>query len=89
MPTAVYDSSLVTRRKQNLTLYSGYKSLQTAVNNGTSVRREQPTYQLETIVTLRHENSANYTPADANGAACPCSAAVGQNPGGNNSTNWQ
>lgn len=83
MPTAVYDASLVTRRKRNNALYNFYTTNNAAVNAGTSVRREQPDTQLQTIVTYRHETGANTDP----NASCPCTTATGTNPGGDNSKN--
>lgn len=80
MPTAVYDASLLTKRKRALALYNFYTSNNAAVAVGASVRREQPDTQLQTIVTYRHETSANSTPA----GGCACSQPVSFNPGGNN-----
>ena len=85
MPTAVYDASLVTRRKRNNALYNFYVTNNAAVNAGTSVRREQPDTQLQTIVTYREEVTGNTNP----NAACPCTTATGTTPGGDNSKNVQ
>ena len=86
MPTAVYDASLVTRRARNNTLVTWYLANNTAVRNGTSVRREQPDTQLQEIVTFRNETTAN-TNAPSSTSTCACTSAVGTNPGGNNSNN--
>jgi hypothetical protein len=83
MPTAVYDSSLLTQRRRNYALYTYNRLNNAAVTAGTSIRREQPDMQLQTVVTYRHEVSANTAPA----AACPCAVAVDRNAGGNNSAN--
>ena len=84
MPTAVYDASLVTRRARNNTLVTWYLANNTAVKNGTSVRREQPDTQLQQIVTFRNETTANTNPPN-NGNTCACTSAVQTNSGGNNS----
>ena len=85
MPTANYDSSLLTQRKRNYTIYTWNRLNNQAVANGTSVRREQPDTQLATVVTYRNQVSANTLPA----AECPCAVAVDRNPGGNMSANVQ
>jgi hypothetical protein len=85
MPTANYDSSLVTQRKRNYALYTFNRLNSAAVNAGTSVRREQPDTQLQTIVTYRHQVSANTGPADP----CPCAVPVNRNPGGDMCNNVQ
>lgn len=85
MPTTNYDASLLTQRKRSLALYTFYTQNNAAVNAGTSVRREQPDTQLATVVTQRRETAANTNPTGANG--CPCSTAVDNNEGGNNSKN--
>lgn len=85
MPTANYDSSLLTQRRRAAALYSFYTSNLAAVNAGQSVRREQPDTQLNEVLTQRHEVRGNTNPT----AACPCSEAVSVNPGGANSNNVQ
>jgi hypothetical protein len=85
MPTGNYDSSLLTQRKRNYVLYTWNKINSAAVNAGLSVRREQPDTQLETVVTYRHQVSANTNPA----AECPCSNSVNDNRGGNMANNVQ
>jgi hypothetical protein len=85
MPTSNYDSSLVTQRKRNYALYTYNRLLKSAVAAGTSVRREQPDTQLQTIVTQRHQVSANTGPSDP----CPCELPVNRNPGGGMANNVQ
>lgn len=87
MPTTVYDASLVTRRARNNALYTFYNNNNAAVNAGTSIRREQPDTQLQTIVTQRRETSANVNPGPA--GTCACTVAVDNNEGGNVSNNVQ
>jgi hypothetical protein len=83
MPTANYDSSLLTERRRSRALYTFNRLNNAAVAAGTSVRREQPNTQLGEVVTQRHEVKANVNP----NSDCPCSVAVDRNPGGNNSVN--
>ena len=85
MPTAVYDASLVTRRARNNTLVTWYLANNTAVRNGTSVRREQPDTQLQQIVTFRNETTANTNPVATTTNPCSCTSTVDFNAGGNNS----
>ncbi len=85
MPTVNYDSSLLTQRRRNYALYTFNRLNSAAVNAGTSVRREQPDTQLQTIVTYRHQVSGNTNPD----APCPCSTPVNDNPGGDVSNNVQ
>lgn len=85
MPTANQDSSLLTQRKRNQTLYYWNKVNNALVNAGQSVRREQPDTQLQTIVTERKQVSANQNLPDT----CPCAVAVDRNTGGNDSNNVQ
>ncbi len=85
MPTGNYDSSLLTQRRRNYAIYTWNRLNNQAVINGTSVRREQPDTQLETIVTYRNQVSANTLPE----AECPCAVAVDRNPGGNMGNNVQ
>lgn len=85
MPTAVYDASLVTRRKRAIALNTFYTANNAAVNAGQSVRREQPDTQLNEVVSQRRETTANTNPT----ASCPCTDAVGNTPGGGNGNNVQ
>ncbi len=84
MPTANYDASLLTQRRRNLVLYSWNKANNAAVTAGTSIRREQPNMQLQTVVTYRHQTLANNT----SDAGCQCDAPTNSNTGGDNSQNW-
>ena len=84
MPTGNYDASLLTQRRRNLVLYSWNKANNAAVAAGTSVRREQPNMQLQTVVTYRQQALANNT----SDAGCQCDAPTNSNSGGDNSQNW-
>jgi hypothetical protein len=57
MPTAVYDSSYLTLRKQAKTLYAFNNAVQTARNGGnyTLVRSEQPTLQSAEVILVRKQ----------------------------------
>ena len=83
MPTANYDSSILTKRKRSYTLFSFNKTNNAAIAAGTSVRREQPDTQLQEVRTQRFESSANTNP---NGL-CACSIPVLSNPGGDSGNN--
>ncbi len=87
MPTGNFDASLLTQRRRNYALYTWNRLNQARVNAGTSILREQPNTQLATIVTQRHQVSANQlvTAEDP----CPCRQPVSDNAGGNNSQNWE
>lgn len=85
MPTGNYDSSLLTQRRRNYAIYTWNRINSAAVTAGVSVRREQPDTQLQTVVTYRHQVSANTNP----GAECPCSESVDKNAGGNMANNVQ
>jgi hypothetical protein len=85
MPTANYDSSLLTQRRRNYAIYTWNRINSAAVNVGASVRREQPDTQLQTVVTYRHQVSANTNPT----AACPCAESVDRNSGGDMANNVQ
>lgn len=85
MPTGNYDSSLITQRRRNYALYTWNRLNKAAVNAGVSIRREQPDYQLQTVVTYRHQVAANTNPT----AVCPCAESVDNNAGGNMSMNVQ
>jgi hypothetical protein len=84
MPTANYDASLLTQRRRNLVLYSWNKANNAAVTAGTSIRREQPNMQLQTVVTYRQQTLANNT----SDAGCQCDSPTNSNTGGDNSQNW-
>jgi len=79
MPTEIYSASLVTQRRRNYAIYTWNRINNAAVAAGASVLREQPSEQLQTVVTYRHEVKANTNPT----APCPCSESVDKNPGGN------
>ena len=85
MPTTVYDASLLTQRRRNYALYTYNRLNNAAVTAGTSVRREQPDMQLQTITTYRHQVAANKAPE----AECPCKESVDRNAGGDNANNTQ
>ncbi len=53
MPTGSYDSSTLTQFRQARALYAYNRKLQEAVLAGTSVRREQPSMQLNAVVVSR------------------------------------
>ena len=85
MPTRIYDSSLLTQRRRNYAIYTWNRKNNEYVAAGVSIRREQPDAQLATVVTYRHQVSANKNPA----AKCPCAESVNENAGGNMSNNVQ
>ena len=86
MPTANYDSSLLTQRHRNNALYYWNQKNKANVAAGLSVLREQPNTQLATYVTYRDQTAGN---TNFNGGApCGCTKSVLVNPGGN-STNVQ
>jgi hypothetical protein len=85
MPTQVYDASLLTQRRRNYAIYTYNRLNNASVTAGTSVRREQPDMQLQTVVTYRHEVKANKAPE----AECPCKESVDRNAGGDNASNVQ
>jgi hypothetical protein len=87
MPTGNFDSSLHTQRRRNYALYTWNRINQARVNAGTSILREQPSYQLGTVVTDRHQVSANQLATATD--PCPCRQPVSDNAGGNNSQNWE
>jgi hypothetical protein len=68
MPTANYDASLLTKRRRDFVIYTWNKNNEALVNAGLSIKREQPNTQLATVVTYRHEATANNT--SANGCQC-------------------
>lgn len=85
MGTNNYDASVLTQRKRAAALNSFYVSNQAAVNAGTSVRREQPSTQLNEVLLQRQTSVAATNP----GASCPCSTYTGSIPGGGNGNNVQ
>lgn len=85
MGTTNYDASLLTQRKRAAALNAFYTSNQAAVNAGTSVRREQPSTQLNEVLLQRQTSAAATNPT----AGCPCSTYVDANPGGGNGNNVQ
>jgi hypothetical protein len=80
MPTTDYSASRLTKLKNSVALASFKRANTAAVNAGRSVQREQPTYQLQTVVTQRNLASANTNPP-TNGD-CGCTTPVFVNPGG-------
>ena len=89
MPTANYDASRVTQRMRSAVMYSGKSAIDTAVNAGTSVRREQPNTQLNELLAYRDMAKAFTTPVVNNVTGCACSQDVLANSGGDNSNNVQ
>lgn len=64
MPTAVYDASYLTLRKQAKSLY-GYKAaIDTGIAAGTTRRTEQPTMQMAEVILVRKQGGCFCT-ADA------------------------
>ena len=57
MTTRNMDSSYLTMRRNAMALSSYNSALQTAVNAGTSVRREQPSGQVLTVITERKQGT--------------------------------
>jgi hypothetical protein len=56
MPTAVYDASYLTFRKQAKALYAFNAAVEAARNNGTgTVRTEQPTTQMASVILTRKQ----------------------------------
>lgn len=53
MPVANYNSSYITLRRQQATLYGYNSKLQTAQNKMTTVLREQPNTQYHYVITDR------------------------------------
>jgi len=68
MPTAVFDSSLVTFRARAKALYAYNNVNQAAVVAGTSVRREQPTLQTSEVFTTRKQGGC-FCAEDASGTS--------------------
>jgi hypothetical protein len=82
MPTTDYSASRVTQLKNSVALASFKRSNTAAVNAGISVQREQPTYQLQTVVTQRNLASANTNPPASDSSSCGCTTPVFVNAGG-------
>jgi len=82
MPTANYDASRVTQRMRSAVMYGGKVVIDTAVNAGTSVRREQPGTQLNEILAYRNMAKGFYTPVVNGVSGCDCSQDVVVNSGG-------
>lgn len=80
MPTADYSSSRLTNLRNAIALRSYKVANQTAVNNGTSILREQPAMQLNAVVVARNLTIANQLAGP--GEACDCVKPVFTNPGG-------
>ncbi len=81
MPTTDYSSSRLTRVRNSVALASFNRANLAAVNAGISVKREQPTMQLGTVVTERHLTVANTNPPAVEGD-CGCTTPVFVNAGG-------
>jgi hypothetical protein len=54
MSTTVRDASLITKRNRDVALYAFNRARVVALNAGTTVQPEQPTYQSHVIVTERN-----------------------------------
>jgi hypothetical protein len=80
MPTADYSSSRLTNVRNAIALRNYRVANQTAVNNGVSVLREQPSMQLNAVVVARNLTIANQLAAA--GESCDCVKPVFTNPGG-------
>ncbi len=74
MPPANRDSSELTRRRAAKTLYGYNTENKAAVNAGTSVLREQPSWQALSVVTQRQMGGCYCGPWVENQApgACGC-----------------
>lgn len=81
MPTADYSSSRLTNVRNAIALHSYKVANQTAVNNGTSISREQPSMQLNAVVVARNLTIANQL-ASQTGEECDCVKPIFTNPGG-------
>jgi hypothetical protein len=62
MPTANYDSSYITFRKQAKALYAFNTQNAAAVAVGGSVRREQPTQQMSDVIVTRKQGGCFCSP---------------------------
>lgn len=81
MPTTNLDSSILTKRRRAIALFTFFNSTNAAVAAGTSIRREQPDAQLSEVVADRHETKGNTNPPVTVGD-CGCTAPVQSNAGG-------
>jgi hypothetical protein len=86
MPTANYDSSLLSKQRRAAALVTFYNATNTAVQNGGTVRREQPDCQLGEVLTQRMETKVNNNPSTE---VCSCTTINKTTPGGANSNNVQ
>lgn len=89
MPTGNFDSSLLTQRKRDATVYFAMKSRETAVNATTAQTSIRPVQggslaPSQEIFTQAKQTSGNTNPS----AACPCSEPVNSNPGGGNISSY-
>ena len=57
MPTRNMDSSYITMRRNAMALSAYNNTLQTAINAGTSVRQEQPSGQVLSVITERKQGT--------------------------------
>ena len=67
MPTANYDSSYITKRRQAMALYAYNNVRQAAINTGATVRPEQPTYQSGEVIVDRRQGGCFCTDINVNG----------------------
>ena len=81
MPTADYSSSRLTNLRNAIALRSYNVANKIAVNNGTSVSREQPSMQSNAVVVARNLTIANQL-ATQTGEPCDCVKPVFNNPAG-------
>lgn len=82
MPTANYDASRVTQRNRSVAMATWNAANNIALNARTTVRREQPSGQLNELLAYRDMSSAFYTPVVNGVAGCDCSQDVVVNAGG-------
>lgn len=67
MPTGNYDSSYITQRRNAMALYAYNNALQTALNNGTTIRSEQPTLQSGAVIVERRQGGCFCSDLSVNG----------------------
>lgn len=79
MPTTVYDASLLTFRNQAKALFGFNRANTAAVTAGTSVKREQPTFQSGLVIITRRQGGcfcvtdlSGGNPNSAAPGACNC-----------------
>ena len=65
MPPANRDSSELTRKRREMALYAYASANTSAVNAGTSVRREQPTVQMAEVIVQRKQGGCYCASANA------------------------